>query len=139
MVCRFAEKCCCFDGPLPPPLAIPTLPKNPLTVLTAIKDSTFGLNAVGICSRAKIEKQARYSVRLPKVSESGARIRGPMPRKMTKPVVAPTTMLSLVLRSCAISDIPGVNMLEASGERTLNSVVSFMLMGVTRLTATYWT
>ena len=87
-------------------------------VLTPIKASTLGLNAVGICSRAKIEKQARYNFRLPNVSESGARTRGPMPRKMTKPVVAPTTVLSLVLRSFAISDKPGVNMLEARGDRT---------------------
>lgn len=45
-------------------------------------------------------------------------MRGPMPRKTTKPVVAPTTVLSDVLRSVAISAMPGVNMLEASGERT---------------------
>ena len=45
-------------------------------------------------------------------------MRGPMPRKTTKPVVAPTTVLSLVWRSVAISEMPGVNMLEASGERT---------------------
>ena len=45
-------------------------------------------------------------------------MRGPMPRKTTKPVVAPTTVLSLVWRSAAISAMPGVNMLEASGERT---------------------
>ena len=65
---------------VPPPLAMPTpgfislmhvtsrivstfivhvLPKNPLTVLTAIKLSTFGLRAVGIWSRAKMEKQLR--------------------------------------------------------------------------------
>lgn len=103
---------------VPPPFAMPTLPKNPLIVRTAIKDSTFGLNAVGICSKAKMEKHTRYSIRLPNVSESGARIRGPMPRKTTNPVVAPTTVLALVLRSVAISEMPGVNMLEARGDRT---------------------
>lgn len=103
---------------VPPPLAMPTLPKNPLIVRIAIKDSTFGLNAVGICNKAKMEKQTRNSFRLPNVSESGARMRGPMPRKITKPVVAPTTVVSSVLRSFAISDMPGVNMLEARGDKT---------------------
>lgn len=71
-------------------------------VLTAIKLSTFGLNAVGICNNAKIEKQVRYSFLLPNVSDSGAKINGPMPRKTTKPVVAPTTISPEVPRSSAI-------------------------------------
>lgn len=126
---------------VPPPFAIPTpvmlishrfrklsstvaksiwdvLPKKPLIVLTAIKHATLGLNAVGICSKAKIEKHTRYSDRLPKVSDRGARTSGPIPRKTTKPVVAPTTISSVVFRSVAISAIPGVNMEDASGERT---------------------
>ena len=44
---------------VPPPLAMPTLPKNPLMVRTPIKDSTFGLKAVGICNKAKMEKHTR--------------------------------------------------------------------------------
>lgn len=125
---------------VPPPFAIPTprfqcqrliwntdvknlmkrgvLPKNPLIALTAIRLSTFGLSAVGICRRAKIEKQTKYSFLLPKVSDSGARMRGPRPRKTTKPVVAPTTTSLEVPRSAAISSMPGVNILDASGERT---------------------
>ena len=103
---------------VPPPFAIPTLPKNPLIVLTAIKDSTFGLNAVGICKRAKTVKQTRYNFRRPKISEIGARASGPRPRKTTKPAVAPTIVVSSVLRSAAISDMPGVNMLEARGDKT---------------------
>ena len=78
----------------------------------------FGLSAVGICNRVNIEKQTRYSFRRPKVSESGARINGPMPREMTKPVVAPTTVVDEVPRSSAIWLIPGVNMELASGLRT---------------------
>jgi len=56
-----------------------------------IKVAISGLKAVGICKRANIEKQTMYSRRLPKVSDKGARIKGPMPRKTTKPVVAPIT------------------------------------------------
>ena len=103
---------------VPPPLAMPTLPKKPLTVRTAMNASTVGLNAVGTCSTAKMEKHARYNFRRPNVSDSGARIKGPIPRKTTKPVVAPTTVVSVVLRSLAISAMPGVNMLEANGDKT---------------------
>jgi len=95
------------------------LPKNPLTVLTAIRVSTFGLKAVGICNNANIEKQTRYSFRLPNVSDSGAKIKGPIPRKTTKPVVAPTIFSLEVPRSFAISPMPGVNMLDAKGESTI--------------------
>ena len=41
-----------------------------------------------------------------------------MPRKTTKPVVAPTTMSPVVFRSSAIWAMPGVNIEEAKGERT---------------------
>lgn len=94
------------------------LPKNPLIVLTPIKVPTFGLKAVGICNNANNVKDTRYNFRRPNVSESGANTRGPRPRKTTKPVVAPTTTLSVVLRSLAISAMPGVNIEDANGERT---------------------
>lgn len=84
----------------------------------AINVSTFGLKAVGICRTANMEKQTRYSFRLPNVSLSGAKIKGPMPRKTTKPVVAPTTTLSVVWRSAEIWAIPGVNMELAKGLST---------------------
>lgn len=45
-------------------------------------------------------------------------MRGPIPRKTTKPVVAPTMMSVDVPRSSAIWAIPGVNIEEAKGERT---------------------
>ena len=94
------------------------LPKNPLNVLNTIKLSAFGLKAVGICSNAKIEKQTKYNFLRPNVSDSGARMRGPIPRKTTKPVVAPTMISVDVPRSSAICAIPGVNIEEAKGERT---------------------
>lgn len=100
------------------------LPKNPLTVLTAIRVSAFGLKAVGICNNANIEKQTRYSFRLPNVSDSGAKIKGPIPRKTTKPVVAPTIVSLEVPRSFAISPIPGVNMLDAKGESTISNEIN---------------
>jgi len=94
------------------------LPKNPAKVLKTSSVSMFGLNAVGTCKTAKIEKQTRYSLLLPKVSDSGAKIRGPIPRDTTKPVVAPTTASGDVLRSEAICSMPGVNMELARGLRT---------------------
>ena len=94
------------------------LPKRPDMVRTAIKVSTFGLSAVGICNREKTEKQMRYSFRLPNVSDKGARIRGPMPRETTKPVVAPMTALGVVCKQSAICCIPGVNIELASGLST---------------------
>ena len=45
-------------------------------------------------------------------------MRGPIPRKTTKPVVAPTMMSVDVPRSSAIWAIPGVNIEEAKGEST---------------------
>ena len=94
------------------------LPKNPLNVLTTIKLSAFGLKAVGICSNAKIEKQIKYNFLRPNVSDSGARIRGPIPSETTKPVVAPTITSPVVPRSSAIWAIPGVNIEDAKGEST---------------------
>jgi hypothetical protein len=61
---------------VPPPFAIPTLPKKPESVRTATSVATFGLNAVGICKSVKMLKQIRYSFLLPNVSESGASMRG---------------------------------------------------------------
>ena len=94
------------------------LPKKPDIVRMAIRLATFGLNAVGICKREKAEKQMRYSFRLPNVSDKGARIRGPMPRETTKPVVAPMTALGVVSRQSAICSMPGVNIELASGLST---------------------
>lgn len=108
---------------VPPPLLIPTLPKKPDSVRTAIKHSKFGLNAVGICSKLNRPKHIIYNLRRPKVSLSGASIKGPIPRNTTNPVVAPTTAVTSTLRSFAISVIPGVNMLEARGERMAMSAM----------------
>jgi len=47
-------------------------------------------------------------------------MRGPIPRKTTKLVVAPTTVSLVVPKSSAISPIPGVNIEDARGERTLD-------------------
>ena len=94
------------------------LPKRPDMVLTAINVSTLGLKAVGICSNVKTEKQTKYNFRRPKVSDKGAKINGPMPSKTTNPVVAPTTVVSVVLRYVAICLIPGVNIELANGLRT---------------------
>ena len=76
---------------VPPPFAIPTDPKKPANVRHMIKQAKFGLSAVGICSKAKMEKQVKYSIRRPNVSDSGASIRGPIPRDTTKAEVAATT------------------------------------------------
>lgn len=95
------------------------LPKNPDTVLTTSSVSMFGLSAVGTCKIANTEKQTRYNLLRPKVSDSGARIRGPIPKRTRNPVVAPTTALGEVLRSAAICSMPGVNMELARGLRTV--------------------
>jgi hypothetical protein len=112
---------------VPPPFAIPTLPKNPLSVLMAINVSMLGARAEGICSRAKKVKQTRYSFLRPNVSLSGARNSGPMPSITTNPVVHPITMLLVVSRSSAICWIPGVNMEEARGERMLMAAMTATL------------
>lgn len=65
-----------------------------------------------------MEKQTKYSFLLPNVSDNGARIRGPRPRKTTKPVVAPTTVSFEVFRSSAIWAMPGTNIELASGLST---------------------
>ena len=93
----------------------------------AINVSILGASALGICSRAKKVKHTRYSFLRPKVSLSGARIRGPIPRKTTKPVVHPITMLLVVPKSSAICWIPGVNMEEARGERMLMAAMTATL------------
>lgn len=103
---------------VPPPLAMPTLPTAPESTLIAISVSTLGLSAVGIWSSVKTEKHDRYSVLRPKVSDKGARMRGPNPSITVKPVVAPMTTFIVVPRSSAIELIPGVNMELASGLRT---------------------
>lgn len=103
---------------VPPPLAMPTLPKKPAKLLTVIKKAMFGASAVGICRRVKIVKQIRYMGRRPNVSLSGARRSGPMPNMTTKPVVVPMTAVVEQLRSFAISSIPGVNIELTKGLRT---------------------
>lgn len=110
---------------------MPTLPKNPANVLHATNVSTFGERAVGICNKLKMAKHTRYSFLLPKVSESGASMRGPIPSIITNPVVAPMTDDSSHLRDSAICAIPGVNMEEARGERMamramMPTLVSFL-------------
>ena len=59
-------------------------------------------------------------------------MRGPIPRKTTKPVVAPTMMSVDVPRSSAIWAIPGVNIEEAKGERTnwtCQSIIEWIFTG----------
>ena len=55
---------------------------------------------------------------LPKVSLSGARIRGPTPSMITKPVWQPMTAFSVVSRDAAICLMPGANIELAKGLRT---------------------
>ena len=69
-----------------------------------------------------MEKQTRYSIRRPNVSDKGARIRGPMPSITTYPVVAATTVVMVVSRSSEICLMPGVNIELARGLRTENVV-----------------
>jgi hypothetical protein len=104
---------------VPPPFAIPTDPKNPLSVRTAIKVSIFGASALGICSTANTVKHTRYSLRRPNVSDKGARNSGPSPSMITKPVVQPMTTLGELSSESAICWMPGVNILDARGERML--------------------
>jgi len=74
--------------------------------------------AAGIWSRVNILKQTRYTVLRPKVSESGAKTRGPTPSIITKPVWHPMIPVSVEFRASAICLIPGAKMLEAKGLRT---------------------
>jgi len=69
-----------------------------------------------------MEKQLRYMTFRPKVSESGARIKGPRPSIITKPVWHPITLPLEVCRDFAIWSIPGAKMLLASGLRTIDVV-----------------
>ena len=62
----------------------------------------FGLKAVGICNNVKRVKQIKYKTFRPKVSERGARIRGPMHNMITKPVWQPITEFREVRRDSAI-------------------------------------
>lgn len=93
---------------VPPPFAMPTLPKKPDNVRIAMSVWIFGLSADGICSIVNIVKQIRYSFLLPKVSDNGARNSGPMPSMITKPVVHPITVSEVVFKDLAICSIPGV-------------------------------
>lgn len=61
-----------------------------------------GTESRRICKREKSEKQIMYNRLRPNVSDRGARIKGPMPRKTTKPVVAPITTFGAVCKSSAI-------------------------------------
>jgi hypothetical protein len=102
---------------VPPPFAIPTLPKKPEILRMVMRKAMFGASAVGICRRAKQPKHTRYRFLRPNVSDSGARTSGPMPNITTKPVVVAMTFMVVVLRSFAISAMPGVNIELARGLR----------------------
>lgn len=71
---------------VPPPLAIPILPKKPAIVLKVMSTGNVFANAVGICSKVKMVKHTRYRGFLPNVSDSGAKTKGPIPSMTTKPV-----------------------------------------------------
>jgi hypothetical protein len=94
------------------------LPKKPAKVRKTTKVGRFGLKAVGICRRVNIAKQVKYRTFLPNVSDNGARIRGPIPSMMTKPVWQAITESVGTPRESAILSIPGANMLLAKGLRT---------------------
>jgi hypothetical protein len=78
------------------------LPKNPAKVRMVMRVDRFGLKAVGICNNVKRVKHVKYNTFRPKVSESGARISGPIPSMTTKPVWQPMTAFLDVLRDSAI-------------------------------------
>jgi hypothetical protein len=108
---------------VPPPFAIPTLPKKPEMLLTVIRNAMLGASADGIWRRVKMEKQVKYMTRRPNVSLKGARSRGPMPSMTTKPVVVPMTAVVEQFRSRAISSMPGVNIELTSGLTTIIGLV----------------
>jgi len=95
-----------------------TLPKKPATTRIVMRSGRFLLKAVGNCNSVKAVKQVKYNGFLPKVSERGARIRGPIPSIMTNPVWQAITLFRGTFRDSAIWSIPGVNMLLASGVMT---------------------
>ena len=101
---------------VPPPLAMPTLPKKPEIVRITMRVSMFGARAVGTCRRVKMKKHHMYMALRPKVSLNGARTSGPTPSMITNPVVVAMTICSSVSKSLAICLMPGVNMEDASGE-----------------------
>jgi hypothetical protein len=109
---------------VPPPFAMPTLPKKPLNVRIAIKVAMFGASALGICNAANAVKQTKYNFLRPNVSLSGARNNGPIPSMITNPVVHATTVSEVVSRDSAIWSIPGVNIDEAKGERMLMAAMT---------------
>lgn len=99
-----------------------------------IKVSMFGLKAVGICSKENKEKHTRYNVLLPKVSDNGARIKGPKPRHNTKLVVAATTKFGPVFKSSEICLMPGVNMELARG--LVTALLSVQVINIKLIRAT---
>jgi hypothetical protein len=101
-----------------------------------MRNAMFGASAAGIWSRVKIEKHTRYIFLRPNVSDSGARIKGPIPSMTTKPVVVPITAVVLHLRSSAICAMPGVNMEDTRGLRTATDVSKNMYR---RRECIYWT
>lgn len=114
---------------VPPPFAMPTLPKKPDNVRIEMSVWIFGLSADGICSIVNIVKQIRYSFLLPKVSDSGARNSGPMPSMITNPVVHPITVSEVVFKELAICSIPGVNIDDANGEsRDIMAITSTFII-----------
>jgi hypothetical protein len=71
-----------------------------------------------------MEKQLKYMTFRPKVSESGARIKGPRPSMITNPVWQPMTLPVLVCKDFAIWSIPGAKMLLANGLRTIKMLAT---------------
>jgi hypothetical protein len=104
---------------VPPPFAIPTLPKKPAMLRTVMRKAMFGASAAGIWRSVKTEKQVKYMTLRPNVSESGARSSGPTPSITTNPVVVPMTAVVEHFKSSAISSMPGVNIELTSGLRTV--------------------
>ena len=79
-----------------------SLPKNPANVRTVIRVSILGANADGICSNEKTVKHIKYSFLRPNVSDKGASTIGPIPSRITYPVVAPMTLSDVVSKESAI-------------------------------------
>jgi len=73
-------------------------------------------------------KHQRYIAFRPKVSDKGARIRGPIPSITTKPVWQLMTAVCVTFRDFAICLTPGVNMLLAKGERIAMRPMMAMLL-----------
>lgn len=73
------------------------LPKKPVMVLKVINTGRDLDNAVGIWSKVNIAKQIKNRGFLPKVSDRGAKIKGPTPSMTTKP--SHTTLVSITKTS----------------------------------------